>query len=196
MKELRKISRKTMRMGGEAVVLTALALGLAACASSVDFTQIRVPKFDASTVFVPDPTQFAPKQEGSQPITPADLVDANGMCADMSPLPAAAPAPAAPAEGNPENLSATPAPPPLARNVALQMSECEVVRSLGRAGDIQISANERGDRVVVMTYMTPERPVYRFVAGRLASIERTAEPPPPEAAKKKPAPKKKARRAT
>lgn len=196
MNELRRISRKAARMGGEGAVLAALALGLAACASSVDFTQIRVPKFDPSSVLVPDPTQFAPKQESSKPITPADLVDANGMCADMSPLPAA-PAPAAPVEGNPENLSATPAPPPLARNVALQMSECEVVRSLGRAGDIQITANERGDRVVVMTYATPERPVYRFVGGRLASIERTAEPPPPEAAKKKPAPrKKKARQAT
>jgi hypothetical protein len=155
---------------------------------------MRVPKFDTSTVFVPDPTQFAPKQESSKPITATDLVDANGLCADMSPPPAAAPA--APAEGNPENLSATPAPAPLARNVALQMSECEVVRSLGRAGDIQISANERGDRVVVMTYMTPERPVYRFVSGRLATIERTAEPPPPEAVKKKPAPKKRSRPAT
>jgi hypothetical protein len=181
-------------MGAKAAVLAPFALGLAACASSVDFTQIRVPKFDSSTVFVPDPTQFAPKQESSKPITPADLVDANGMCADMGPAPAAAPP--ASAEGNPENLSATTAAPVLARNVALQMSECEVVRSLGRAGDIQISANERGDRVVVMTYMTPERPVYRFVGGRLATIERTAEPPPPEAARKKPAPRKKTRPAT
>lgn len=193
MKALRKISRKAARMSGRATVVAALGLGLAACASSVDFTQIRAPKFDSSTMFVPDPTQFAPKQEGSKPITPADLVDANGMCADMSPPPAAPPPSS---EGNPENLSATPAPPPLARNVALQMTECEVVRSLGRASDIQISANERGDRVVVMTYATPERPVYRFVAGRLATIERTAEPAPPETARKKAAPKKKARPAT
>jgi hypothetical protein len=194
MKQLRKISREAARMGGKAAALAPLALGLAACASSVDFTQMRVPKFDSSTVFVPDPTQFAPKQEASKPITPADLVDANGMCADMGP--AAAAVPPASGEGNPENLSAPAAAPALARNVALQMSECEVVRSLGRAGDIQISANERGERVVVMTYTTPERPVYRFVAGRLATIERTAEPPPPEAAKKKPAPKKRARPAT
>ena len=194
MKQLRKISRKAARMGTKAATFAALAAGLAACASSVDFTQMRVPKFDTSTLFVPDPTQFAPKQEASKPITQADLVDANGMCADMSPSPAAAPV--ASAEGNPENLSATPAPPPLARNVGLQMTECEVVHSLGRAGDVQISANERGDRVVVMTYMTPERPVYRFVSGRLATIERTAEPPPPQAAKKKPAPKKRARPAT
>lgn len=186
------LAGKTIRMGG-AAVSAMLSLWIAGCSAlPTSLSQINAPKFDSSTIFVPDPTQFAPKQEGSQPITPADLVDGNGMCADMSPLPAAAPPPA-PAAGNPENLSAAPAAasPPAARNVALQMSECEVVRALGRAGDIQLSANERGDRVVTMTYMTPERPVYRFIAGRLATIERTAEPPPPEPVKKKKAPAKK-----
>jgi hypothetical protein len=48
-----------------------------------------------------------------------------------------------------------------------------------------------------MTYMTPERPIYRFVSGRLATIERGAEPPPPEPVKKKkPAPKRNTRQAT
>jgi hypothetical protein len=186
--------RKTIRIGGAAAAAMA-SLWMAGCSAiPTDLSQINAPKFDTSTWFVPNSTQFAPKQESSQPITQADLVDGNGMCTDMSPLPAAAaPAPVA----NPENLSSTTAPPiPATRNVALQMSECEVVRTLGRAGDIQISANERGDRLVTMTYMTPERPVYRFVGGRLASIERTAEPPPPEALKKKPAPKKRAQRPT
>ena len=186
------LTGKAIRIGGTAVPAM-LLLWIAGCSSfPTDLSQINAPKFDTSTIFVPNPTQFAPKRESSQPITPADLVDNNGTCADMSPLPAAA-SPPAPAAGNPENLSAASAaaPAPIARNVALQMSECEVVRSLGRASDIQISANERGDRLVTMTYMTPERPVYRFVAGRLATIERTAEPPPPEPVKKKKGPAKK-----
>ena len=183
---------KAIRSGGVAVPAM-LALWMAGCtALPSDLSQVRT-KFDTSQFFVPDPTQFAPKQESSRPITQADLVDGSGMCADMSPLPAATPAAAPPPAGdNASDPTVQAALPSLSgRNVALQMSECEVVRIMGRPGDIQSSANERGDRVVTMTYMTPERPVYKFVAGRLATIERTAEPPPPEAAKKKPAPKKK-----
>ena len=77
------------------------------------------------------------------------------------------------------------------------MTECEVIGAMGRPGDIQSSANERGERMVTMTYMMPERPIYRFVGGRLATIERGAEPPPPEPVKKKkPAPKRNTRQAT
>ncbi len=96
----------------------------------------------------------------------------------------APPAPAPPRRIPPIRRRRAPAVVPTGRNVALQMSECEVVRAMGRPGDVQIAANERGDRMVTMTYMTPERPIYRFVAGRLASIERGAEPPPPEPVKK------------
>ena len=165
--------------------LAILSLALGACASSAltDFSQIRPLKLDTSTIFVPNPSQFAPKQESATPITPGQLVDGSGYCADMG----ASPVPSAENAGDP--AAAAPAVAPTGRNVALQMSECEVVRSMGRPGDIQIAANERGDRMVTMTYMTPERPIYRFIAGRLASIERGAEPPPPEPVKKKPAKK-------
>jgi hypothetical protein len=76
--------------------------------------------------------------------------------------------------------------------IALEMSECDVVQRLGQPSNIEGSANERGDRLMVLTYMGGERPgIYRFVAGRLVTIERGAEPPPPEqpAKKKKPAKK-------
>jgi hypothetical protein len=74
--------------------------------------------------------------------------------------------------------------------VALEMSECDVVQRAGPPDNIDISANARGERVAVLTYGRGERPgIYRFVAGRLVSIERGAEPPAPE----RPAKKAKAR---
>ena len=67
------------------------------------------------------------------------------------------------------------------------MSECEVVRAIGYTGQMEISTTERGERSVVLTYLQGERPgIYRFVSGRLKSIERAPEPPAPPAAPKKP----------
>jgi hypothetical protein len=58
------------------------------------------------------------------------------------------------------------------------MTECEVVGIAGPAGKVEISTNERGERSVVMTYLQGAHPgIYRFVSGRLKSIERAPEPP-------------------
>ncbi len=66
------------------------------------------------------------------------------------------------------------------RGIALDMTECEVVRIAGVTDRVEISANERGQRTAVLTYVTGSRPgIYRFVSGRLASIERGPEPPAP-----------------
>ncbi len=71
------------------------------------------------------------------------------------------------------------------RGIALQMTECQVVQLAGYTDRVEISANERGQRAVTLTYMSGARPgIYRFMGGRLASMERVAEPPQP--AKKQP----------
>jgi hypothetical protein len=76
--------------------------------------------------------------------------------------------------------------------IALEMSECDVVQRAGPPDGMDFSTNPRGERTAVFTYTRGERPgIYRFVAGRLKSIERGAEPPPPE----RPVKKKKARSA-
>ena len=73
--------------------------------------------------------------------------------------------------------------------VGLDMSECDVVQRVGVPDNIDISANPRGERAVVLTYARGERAgIYRFAAGRLVSIERVAEPAP--AAPERPAKKK------
>ncbi len=64
------------------------------------------------------------------------------------------------------------------RGIALQMTECEVVRVAGYTDRVEIGGNERGQRAVTLTYLSGPRPgIYRFVGGRLASMERVAEPP-------------------
>ena len=78
------------------------------------------------------------------------------------------------------------------RGIALQMTECQVVGTIGYTDRVEISANERGERSVTLTYLSGDRPgVYRFRNGRLVSMERVAEPAqqkrPARTAKGKPA---------
>jgi hypothetical protein len=64
--------------------------------------------------------------------------------------------------------------------IALEMSECDVVARAGSPANIDIGTNARGERTAVLTYLQGERAgIYRFLAGRLKSIERVAEPETP-----------------
>ena len=61
------------------------------------------------------------------------------------------------------------------------MTECQVVSVAGYTDRVEISANERGERLVTLTYLSGDRPgIYRFRNGRLVSMERVAEPPQPK----------------
>ena len=61
------------------------------------------------------------------------------------------------------------------------MTECQVVGVAGYTDRVEISADPRGQRMVTLTYLSGERPgIYRFIGGRLASMERVAEPPQPK----------------
>lgn len=65
--------------------------------------------------------------------------------------------------------------------IALDMSECDVVLRAGAPDNIETTPSPRGDRSVILTYARGDRPgIYRFVDGRLRSIERGPEPPEPE----------------
>jgi len=138
------------------------------------------------------------------PVTAADLVGPDGRCAF-----AAAPAPTYAAPGaqspasepiNPRSnqalyftagpetgRAAGPAPsalPPQVRTgptgIALQMTECQVVAVAGYTDRVEIGS-DRGQRVVTLTYLNGERPgIYRFVNGRLNSMERVEAPAQPK----------------
>lgn len=146
-------------------------------------------------------------QVGTGAVTAADLVGPDGRCA-FDPAPALSPAAPDTAAQTPASdpinprsnqalyftagpetgrtASAGPnALPPQVRSgpsgIALQMTECQVVAAAGYTDRVEISADSRGQRMVTLTYLSGERPgIYRFAGGRLASMERVAEPPQPK----------------
>ena len=146
-----------------------LALCLGACALP-DADSWRAP--DPSAMFRPmSVTNY--KDRTLPPVTPADLVDANGSCAG--------------AVAGGEDVPMIPA------AIALEMSECDVVKRAGTAEKVEIGTNERRERTATLTYFKGQRPgIYHFTAGRLAAMELA-----PESASAKPAtkPAKPARRA-
>jgi hypothetical protein len=106
----------------------------------------------------------------SRPVGPEDLLTADGSCPSASPVVAATDG----AAGAPADAA-----PPAGGNIALDMSECEVVRRAGAPERFEIG-NEGGERTAVLTYVRGARPgIYRFVGGRLVTVERTPEAPAP-----------------
>jgi len=175
-----------------AIAAAAVALTLTAC--SGDLT----PSLNLRLVD-PDRNMFTKTGEATgRAITVNDLIGANGRCPGE-------PEPGLPSEGAPQALNFTagpqagqplaqppaPAAPstgPVRRGVALGMTECDVVRTLGHTDRIEMATDDRGQRRVSLTYPGGERPgIYRFAGGQLVSVERTNEPPPaaPKAKKAK-----------
>ena len=134
-------------------------------------------------------------------VTAADLVGPDGRCAFAPSLGPAEPMAAAPAQApindpiNPRSNQALyftagpqagqpgagPGQLPSEvrggpRGIALSMTECQVVSVAGYTDRVEIGANERGERVVTLTYLSGDRPgIYRFRGGRLVNMERVAE---------------------
>jgi hypothetical protein len=132
-------------------------------------------------VFIRNVSIESPPLTPDKPVTPADLISADGGCPGM------APAPNALAEG-------AAGAPTQSGVVALGHTECDVARGAGAPDSVNLSTNGRGDRVAVLTYSRGARAgIYTFTAGRLTMVERgpDAAPQPKAArpkAKKKPAP--------
>ena len=144
-------------------VISTLSVGLAlgACAMP-DTDSFRAP--DASALFAARSVANY-RDKVLPPVAPADLVDASGNCAvadaSIPPVPAA---------------------------IALEMTECDVVKRAGVAGSAQIGTSDRGERTATLTYASGERPgVYNFVDGRLKSMELGPDQPAAPKTAKKPA---------
>lgn len=152
------------------------AIALGACSS-----------FDLDTFRAPDLSIVAPRATATlretpqKPVTSEDLVDTEGRCAGVP----VGPDPNIPATHQEAEM------PMIPTAIALDMTECDVVKRAGHPEKVDFSTNERGERAVVLTYTRGARPgIYRFAAGRLSSIERVAEPPPPPRQQKKPPPRR------
>ncbi len=166
------------------LLLTAM---LAAC-SGPDLSQVSLPKVDTSILVTPNFNEFQKREQALGPVGPKDMVDASGRC--PSPAPTQAPDVAG---GGQSGEGAAPAAQLSGRPIVLKMTECDLVGAVGAPQDIQIGANERGDRAVTLEYKAGAHAgIYRFVSGRLVSIERVDEP---QAEPKKP-PARKPKQAT
>ena len=142
----------------------------------------------------------------TRPVGPDDLVSADGRCSVQAPEPASAAAPVAPPPadrpvgsvagdlagapmpaGVPPAAAPDPSGPTVMGGIALGMTECQAVQRAGLPGNVAVSAGDRGERSVVLTYLSGPWPgIYKFSDGRLKVIERAPLPPaPPKAPPKK-----------
>jgi len=138
-------------------------------------------------------------------VDPNELVGADGSCgaAAVAAAPAPAAEPSPPAErpvgsvagdyarapmpqATPDavNPNAPPGQPPggslIMGGIALGMTECDVVRRAGLPGNVNIGAGEKGERKVVLTYLSGTWPgIYTFDAGRLKVVDRAPVPETP-----------------
>jgi hypothetical protein len=129
-------------------------------------------------LFIRNVSIETPPLTPDKPITPEDLVSAEGFCPGMAP-PGGANALA-------EGAAAAPV-PSTTGTVALGHTECDVVRGIGAPDSVNLARNPRGDRVAVVNYSQGQRAgIYTFTAGRLSSIERGPEPVVQPKAKSKP----------
>ena len=142
----------------------AAALALAGCAMP-DMESFRAPDM---SMFRPATTSVL-RDSAQRAVTAEDLVDGQGNC------------PAAMAAVEPgAGQAATASVPLVPAGVALDMTECDVVRRAGVAEKVDLGTNERGERTATLTYIRGPRPgIYHFTAGRLTSMERAPEPPAP-----------------
>jgi len=160
---------------------TALGSAVVACSSDLSLNNVTLVPKPETLLRKPDWATFSGGKNDFvlRPVTAADLVNATGQCAGEG--------------GQAGNDTSTAGAAPVAGGIALQMTECDVVRRAGPVEKIDFGSDDRGERVVTLTYLRGPWPgIYRFAGGRLVSIERasTAPPAPPKAQKapvKKPA---------
>jgi len=128
--------------------------------------------------FIKNVSIETPPLTPDKPVTPDDLISADGLCPGMAP-------PAGPANALSEGAAAAPR---ISGVVALGHTECDVARGAGTPDKVNLSTNPGGDRVAVLTYARGSRAgIYTFTSGRLSSVERGPEPAAePKGARPKP----------
>lgn len=176
---------RTIRIARCFGLLVAIAPAVSACGSMSDFSFKDQQWFSRPGKLFNQSSIETPPLSTAKAVTPDDLMSADGQCSGM-------PAPTAPADAN---ASTDGGPSPVASPaptgaVALGHTECDVARAVGTAPDnIQLSNDQGGERMAVITYTRGPRPgAYTFRGGRLTLIDRVDVPEPVKPAAK---PKKK-----
>src|SRR6266481_4600675 len=167
---MQRVNQMVLRM----IAMATLACAMAACSSDLSLSGVTLVPKPETLLRKPDWATFSGGKNEFElrPVTAADLVSSEGQC-----------------DGGAGQAAAE----PVAGGIALQMTECDVVRRAGPVEKIDIGSDQRGERAVTLTYLRGPWPgIYRFAGGRLVSIERAPGPPPapakaPKASTKKPA---------
>jgi hypothetical protein len=186
-----------------------LAASLGACTGDFDLRDLNLAPLPSDFFSGPSwMTNVSNQGTGSnKKVTAEELIGPDGLCAGMAAGPpvvaADAPSPLDPVASSPAGASGAPLPiegapgaaapgapvagqPIVFSGVGLGMTECDVVRRLGPVVAPRVGTNDRGERALELTYIQGPRPgTYRFVAGRLISMERVPEPPAAEKPQKR-----------
>ncbi|MBS0530345.1 MAG: hypothetical protein JSS22_13270 [Proteobacteria bacterium] len=143
-------------------------------------------------LFIKNVSIETPPLTPNKPVTPDDLISADGLCPGMAP-PIGGDSNAL-SDGATADPTAPPSAAPVTGTVALGHTECDVTRGIGAPDNVSLSNDPRGDRLAVLTFLKgPRAGIYTFTAGRLSSIERAPEPvAPPKPVKKQKTHKKRA----
>lgn len=166
------------QIGLRVIAGAALCSALAACSSDLGLNNLTLVPKPETLLRKPDWATFSggKNEFALRPVTAADLVNAAGQCTG---------------EGEQAGSNPTSGAPSVAGGIALQMTECDVVRRAGAVDKIDFASDDRGERIVTLTYLRGPWPgVYRFAGGRLVAIDRPPAPPPAPAKSQK-APAKK-----
>lgn len=154
------------KLSSRPIVLTLVLAAplLAGCSNASDYFSRDAEWFSRpGRVFIKNISIETPPLTPDKPVTPEDMISAEGACPGMAP-PGTDPA----AAGDAATRGGT---------VALGHTECDVARGMGTPDNVSLSTNPRGDRVAVLTYSRgPRAGIYTFTAGRLTEIERAQEP--------------------
>jgi hypothetical protein len=149
---------------------------IAGCGSTSDIFSSDVFSKDADwfsrsgRVFTKNVSIEAPPLTPDKPVTPDDLISADGLCPGMAP-------PLGGTDANALSDGAAASPKAMPGVVALGHTECDVARGAGAPAAVNLSTNPRGERVAVLTYSQGSRAgIYTFTGGRLTSVERGPEP--------------------
>jgi hypothetical protein len=182
-----RLSRSGLRLAWLAFAATALAGCGSVNVSEMNFLPNKGQIFKSQDWAASATGKAVPDFVSSLPVSPEDYVDGAGQCAV-----AAATAPADPAVGGAAgDLASASTTVPTEQSlrpggVALGMTECQVVAHAGQPGQVNIGAEEGGERKVVLTYLSGPWPgIYTFTAGRLKVVDRVVQPEQPKPVKKK-----------
>lgn len=166
----------------------ALPLALLCCLGACSTPETSAPTGKLSDVFAtPDWAKFTSTAPAvaARPVTPNDLVSADGRCALPDSAAQQTTDGVAAPEGADAALSGQAAAPSFQGGVALGMTECEVLQRTGSPERFDIGA-EGTERIMTMTVTSGANPgLYRFRSGRLSSVERVEVPAPQRAVKPK-----------